>query len=201
MLLSMLRPLQAVAEGFLNKQACQRLDDLVAVRKDWHTRGPSTYMAVFYTSLTFPGVELHAAWRYSTGHVKAEGSTDMIWSDDHGEAPGPPPATEGGDFEACDIDPAIFDARNRVEDIAFARRQGFFVGDDNEPDEENIPRPDVPAPSNADLYPRQTWGWDGIDYRRNLEFEEPSFKSGWTHISKSYLDVFLHFICMDLLTE
>jgi len=96
-LLSMLRPSQAVAERFPNKQARQRLDDLVAVRKDWHTRGPSTYMAVFYSSPTFPGVELHAAWRYSTGHVKAEGPADKIWSDDHGEAPGPPPATEGGE--------------------------------------------------------------------------------------------------------
>ena len=200
-LLSMLCPSQAVAERFPNKQARQRPDDLVAVRKDWHTRGPSTYMAVFYSSPTFPGVELHAAWRYSTGHVLAEGPTDKIWSDDHGEAPGPPHATEGGDFEARDIDPSIFDARNRAEDIAFVRQQGFFVDDDNEPDEENIPRPDVLAPSNADLYPRQKWGWDGIDHRRNLEFEEPSFKSGWTPIGKSYLDVFLHVICMNWLTD
>ena len=33
-LLSMLRPSQAVAERFPNKQARQQLDDLVAVRKD-----------------------------------------------------------------------------------------------------------------------------------------------------------------------
>ncbi len=68
---------------------------------------------------------------------------------------------DGEDEEG--IDDAVFHPTgNCAEDIALVRNQGLEVDDHNEPAPKNIPEENQ-APITMNLYPGQTWGWDGID--------------------------------------
>lgn len=128
-LLSMLRPSQAVAERFPAIMPRQRLDDLMAVRHEMVTRNRSTYEAIFFTSFTFPGQEMHCARRYAV--VQAEGHQDAFWEEREVEVSAPPAdlLQEGVDSEP--IDESIFtllgsSSSSRAEDIALVRAQGFL---------------------------------------------------------------------------
>jgi hypothetical protein len=76
----------------------------------------------------------------------------------------------------------IYFAKNRAEDIARVRNEGFEVDDDNDPAPENIPDPAEAPPVviEAGLYEGQTWGWDGVDRRHTAggRYDEPSFQQG-----------------------
>ncbi len=61
-LLKLLRPSREVAERFPNATAQQRLDDLIATRLGRVDRRGNNFEAVFFTSATFPGLELSCAW-------------------------------------------------------------------------------------------------------------------------------------------
>ncbi len=63
-LLKFLRPSKEVDERFPNVTANQRLDDLVAVRQDIITQGRHTYPAVYFTSPTFPGLQIMTGHRF-----------------------------------------------------------------------------------------------------------------------------------------
>ena len=58
-----LRPSREINERILNPLPRQRVTDLVATRRGIITRGRSSYEAIFFTSPTFPNLELHAARR------------------------------------------------------------------------------------------------------------------------------------------
>ena len=74
------------------------------------------------------------------------------------------------------------------------------MDDDNDPAPENIP--DGPPKINTGLYEGQPWGWDGVDRRVTAgeNYNEPSFSNSSTPIGRTYLEMFLHFIPMTLLT-
>jgi hypothetical protein len=200
-LLSKLRPSERVDNAFPNSESTQRLDDLVALRRQLVTRRGLTYDAIFFSSASIPDVELSAARRFVL--VLEEGPNDGVWEEvANNPAPGNPSLPDGDVDNPVPIDDAIFNLRGTAEDIAMVRNQGFDVDDDNEPVPENVPTDDGPTvDDNNGLYEDQTWGWDGIDRRANNGgYEEPSFTNGWTPINKSFLDLFLHAVPYTWLT-
>ncbi|KAL3823120.1 hypothetical protein ACHAXA_006450 [Cyclostephanos tholiformis] len=186
-------PNHLITEHILNPLPMQRVTDLVAKRRGIITRGRSTYEAMFFTSASFPDVELHAAKRYTV--VDAKGHPDRLWTtvlyEDDTEATPADPNPEQ------EIDPAIFRATDNIEDIARVRAKGFEVDDDNETLPENRPALDAPPieVSVDGLLRGQRWGWDGVDERSNKGgYEKPSFENGWMPCGKTYLDIFPRFL-------
>lgn len=109
-----LLPSHGITERILNPLPRQRVTDLVATRQGIITRGRLSYEAIFFTSPTFPNLELHAARRFTV--VDAEGHPDRVWTtvlqSDGAEAT---PANPNPEQE---IDPSIFRATDNIEDIA-----------------------------------------------------------------------------------
>ena len=90
------------------------MTDLVATRRGIITRGRSSYEAIYFTSPTFPNLELHAARRFTV--VDAEGHSDRVYTtilqaDGTEVTPADPEAER-------EINPSIFNARDSLEDIA-----------------------------------------------------------------------------------
>ena len=181
-LLKFLRPSREVSEKFPNAVPTQRLDDLVAVCFAVVTRGRSSYPAIFFTTPTFPGIQLQAAKKKVK--VLQEGHPGNYW----GDVPNVPfelsPALQGPvDARDNDFDDDVFFARNNSEDIARIRAEGFEVDDDNDPALENVPQlwDNAPLLTDAGLYEGQTWGWNGID-RRATEggnYNGPTLSNGY----------------------
>jgi hypothetical protein len=134
---------------------------LIVTRRAIITRGRSSYEAIFFTSATFPNLELYAARRFTV--VDAEGHPDRVYTTilqaDGTEVTPVAPEAER------EIDPSIFNARDSLEDIARVRAEGFEVDDDNEALPENRPALDAPPVevSAMGLLRWQEWGWDGLD--------------------------------------
>ncbi len=91
------------------------MTDLVATRRGIITRGRSSYEAIFFTSPTFPNLELHAARRFTV--VDAEGHPDVLQSDGT-------EATQANPNPEQEIDPSIFPASDNFESIARVRAEG-----------------------------------------------------------------------------
>ena len=158
-----LRPSREIKERILNPLPRQRGTDLVVTRRAIITRGRSTYEAIYFTSATFPNLDLHSARRFTV--VDAEGHPDRVYTTilqaDGTEATPVEPDAER------EIDPSIFNATDTLEDIARVRAEGFEVDDNNETLPENRPALDAPPIEvSADgLLRGQEWGWDGLDQR------------------------------------
>ena len=89
-LLGYLRPSTSIDQRFPNKVAGQRLCDLVAVCMGKVTRNGTKFLACFFKSESFPGLELYSAKRY--GKVVEEGPFDLFF-----DIPPPPHATPQGE--------------------------------------------------------------------------------------------------------
>jgi hypothetical protein len=183
-----------VSERFPNALPTQRLDDLVAIRFAVVTRGCSSYPTIFFTTPTFPGIQLQAAKKKVK--VLQEGHPGSYWGDIPNVPFELPPALQGPvDARDNDFDDDVFFARNNSEDIARVRAKGFEVDDDNDPAPENLPQLfDNPTVTDTGLYEGQTWGWNGMDRRvtEGGNYNGPSFANGWIPTGKIYMDVFLH---------
>jgi hypothetical protein len=161
-----LRPSRTVAEALPNTAANQRVENLVATRHAVITRGGKTYDTIYFTSPSFPGVEISAARRYVI--VMVPGHVDTMWTHFGPDVRAPivpnlPPVIAATQT----IGDKIFFAQNRAKDIARVCDEGFEVDDDNNPAPENIPGLfNVPAVVDGGLFEGQSWGWDGIDRRQ-----------------------------------
>ena len=167
-LVKKLIPSWTVAKAIPIAAANQRLENLVATCHTVITRLGKTYDTIYFTSPSFPGVEIRAARRYVI--VMVPGHVDAMW-------PHFAPAVRASIVPnllpviaptQTIIGDEIFFAQNRAKDIARVRAEGFEVDDDNDPAPENVPGLfDVP-PEVVDggLFEGQSWGWDGIDRRQ-----------------------------------
>jgi len=189
-----LRPSREIKERILNPVPRQRVTDLIVTRRAIMTRRRATFEAIFFTSATFPNLELFAARKFTI--VDAEGHPDRVWTtilqaDGTEATPADPEAEQ-------EIDPSIFNARDSLEDIARVRAEGFEVDDDNEALPENRPALDAPPIEVSDdgLLRGQEWGWDGLDQRvlKGGGYEDPSFKNGWSPVNKTYVEIFVRFL-------
>ena len=145
---------EVVEQRIVNPAPRQRATDLVAVRRGNVTGGRSTYEVIYFTSPTFPDLELYAARRFTV--VEQEGHADRLWEMPLQANGTPAPAIM--DNEGRVINENIFS--DRADDIARVRAEGFEVDDDNEALPENMPAPGVPAIEvNQDgLFCGQSWG-------------------------------------------
>jgi hypothetical protein len=71
-------PSREIKERILNPQPKQRVTDLLVTRQAILRRGKSTYEAIFFTSATFPDLELHTARKFTV--VDKDGHPDRIWT-------------------------------------------------------------------------------------------------------------------------
>ena len=60
-LVKYLRPSKAVADAIVNPVAGQRVDDLIAVKREMTTRRGKEFFSIFYRSESIPGVLLSSA--------------------------------------------------------------------------------------------------------------------------------------------
>jgi hypothetical protein len=194
-LVKYLRPSKAVADAIVNPVAGQRLDDLIAVKREMTMRNGKEYFSIFYQSETIPGVLLSSAERWAV--ALEQGPGHLLWDAD-GVTAGPtglPPVLVTNADQGEEIAEFIFNAQNRAEDIALVRNMGFEVDDDNEPAPENVPTNNAPRPNGGNLYEGQEWGWDGIDRRAMMQgsmYNDPKFTNDWTPQGKDYIEIFLH---------
>ena len=89
-LVKYLRPSKAVADAIVNPVAGQRVDDLIAVKREMMTRGGKNFYSIFYRSESIPGVLLSSAERWAT--VLEQGPGHLLWDADGAAAPSPRPA-------------------------------------------------------------------------------------------------------------
>jgi len=127
-----LRPSRTVAEALPNAAANQRVEDLVATRHAVITRSGRTYGTIYFTSPSFPGVEISAARRFVI--VMAPGHVDATWTHFSPAVHAPiepnlPPIVAATQTIGDEI----------FEDIARVRAEGYEVDDDNDPAPENVP--------------------------------------------------------------
>ncbi len=188
-LVTKLRLSRTVAKALPNAAANQRVEDLVATRHAISTRGGRTYDTIYFTSPSFPGVEICAARRYVI--VMVPGHANAMWMHFAPAAvcapivPNLPPIVAA---PTQTIGDGIFFAQNRAEDIACVRAEGFEVNDDIDPAPKNVPGLfDVPPVVDGGLFEGQSWGWDGIDRCQTVGggYDEPSFPQGFTPIGKT----------------
>ena len=160
-LVTKLRPSRTVATALPNAAVNQRVEDLAVTCHAVITSSGRTYDTIYFTSLSFPGIEISAAQRYVI--VMAPGHVDAMWmhfapSVHAPIVPNLPPMVAATQT----IGDKIFFAQNRAEDIARIRAEGFEVDDNNDPAPEivlglfDVP----PAVVDGGLFE----GWDGIDH-------------------------------------
>ncbi len=111
-LMKNLRPSREVEKRIVNPAPHQRTTDLVAVRRGNITRGRSTYEVIYFTSPTFPDLELYAARRFTV--IEQEGHADRLWETPLQANGTPAPAVT--DDEGQVINENIFS--DRADDIA-----------------------------------------------------------------------------------
>jgi hypothetical protein len=113
-LVKILRPSREINERILNPLPRQRVTDLIAMRRVMITRGRLTFKAIYFTSATFPNLNLYAARKFTV--VDAEGHPDRVWRTvlqaDSTEA------TQADPFAAREINPSIFNVTDTLKDIA-----------------------------------------------------------------------------------
>ena len=118
-LIKNLCPSREVEQRIVNLAPHQRTTDLVAVRRGNVTRGRSTYEVIYFTSPTFPDLELYAARRFTV--VEQEGHADRLWEMPLQADGTPAPAVT--DDEGRVIKKNIFS--NRADDIARVRAEAL----------------------------------------------------------------------------
>jgi hypothetical protein len=185
-LLSKLHLGNYVAQHFPNTTRQDRLEGLVATRREEVVRKGKRVRMTFFTHPDHPGQEFSSSFL----KVTAEGDENAIFED-------VAPAAFGETGIAEDvpepIDESVFEATNNAEDIALVLAQGLDVDDDNEPAPENIPQTGAPpVAEDTGLYPDQSWGWDGLDPRRtsNVQDQPASFLLGWNPRNASPFQMF-----------
>ena len=108
--------------------------------------------------------------------------------------PQTPSSSQGSSVDGDDehaLDKAIFHPMvNQAKDIALVQNHGLGVDDDNEPALENISENNQ-VPITTNLYPGQTWGWDGIDQQELViqTKKDASFQNDWSPHGKLWVDI------------
>ena len=101
---------------------------------------------------------------------------------------------DGRDESAEDLGEDIMQMANCAEDIAIVRGHGFDVDDDNDCLPENIPVPELEEEVDNQA---QTWGWNGLDERKNIGTQDncPAIKefSASSILALSYVGMFFMF--------
>ena len=134
-LLKRLHPQNLVTQYHPNYSDNKRFHDVVVVRQSSITRRGNEFIGVFVSHPSFQGSDaIYVAKRYCV--VKQEGNPDGFFDDD--PAQNEVAMDDDGNF-VPEIDPQVFFASNRADDIALVRKQGYDVDDDNKPAPENVP--------------------------------------------------------------
>ncbi len=134
-LIKRLHPQNLITQYHQNYSANERLHDVVVVRQSSITRRGNEFIAIFVSHPSFEGCDaIYVAKRFCV--VKHEGNPDGFFDNDHVQET--VAMDDDGNF-VPEIDPQVFSATNRAEDIALVRNQGYDVDDDNEPAPENVP--------------------------------------------------------------
>ena len=125
-LVNKLRPSRTVAEALPNAAANQHVEDLVATHRAVITRSGRKCDTIYFTSPSFPGVEISAAKKFVI--VMVPGHADAMWTHFtpavHAPiaVPNVPPIVAATQTIGDEI----------FEDIARVRAEGYEVDDDNQ---------------------------------------------------------------------
>ena len=181
-----LHPSKYVAEKFPNMGAQDRLEDLIATRREHFIDKGKRITRTFFTHADHPGTEFSSSYLI----VREEGDPSELF-----ETPSAPTAAAAADAPqdvAEPIDQTVFEATNTAEDIAMVLNQGLDVDDDNAPAPENVPTTNGPTTDTDGLYDGQRWGWDGLDPRRTSGVQDhaPKFTGDWDPKGTSTYEMF-----------
>ncbi len=102
-----------------------------------------------------------------------------------------PPAEHEAEV-AIELDPAVFNAGNRAEDIESVQNQGLKVDNNNKSAPKNVP----PLDQNLNYdnpNEGQSWGFDFIDQQAitRVIHQSTIFQGGWKPKKKSMVDTFV----------
>lgn len=169
----------------------QRLEGLLAIRKEVRSLNHREQLCVIFRHDDFPNEELFCHERWCK--VEAEGPSTQLF--------GEVPAEEAKEAqeEAEELPEEVTRNSATVEDVGLIRNEGFGVDDDNDPAPENVPTEGETVTDN------QTWGWSGICHRKSTNIANtPARLNGMSGIevkSMSYLSMFLCFFPLNYLHE
>ena len=172
-LLRYLHPAKAIAERYCNYGHKDRLDGLLVIGKDKRVVNKVKRTVVTFLHDDFEELPLFCCPKFAK--VEKEGPEDQFF-----EAAASNVTTDsaadnrGNDDDKVEIPPLVFHATSRAEDIHMVRGMGFYVDDDNEPAEENIPAEAVADKTEE----AATWEWDGVCDRQanNHHNNNPSLR-------------------------
>ena len=191
-----LHPAKLISDTFPNRTDEDRLDGLVAIKKEFRTVHRRMQECIVFRHDRVPNLELHCVSRYCK--VLKEGAVVDLFQVEVQE---PQVVVPEDGVGAVEKDPEVMEhLRGTAEDIAMMVDLGFDVDDDNLPAPENIPTNENEnglhtAPDG--LYEGQTWGWDGFCERKkkNLDCSKPYIRgvSDMVLANMSYLGMFLIF--------
>jgi hypothetical protein len=195
-----LHPKKRISDTYVNHAVGDRLDGLVALRREKKSIRKKEAECTVFHHADFPNEEIYCVNRWVK--VSEEGPPSEMFEDVVME----PAESEDGEAEDDpDIPEELFN-RNRGrnghrEDIAAFRSAGFDVDDDNEPAPENLPE----ANTNATQDTARQWGWSGICRRQAQSLtDSPAHLNGFSGErlqSITFLSMFLLFLPKKFIME
>ena len=174
-LLKYLHPSKRISEVFPNRTANERLDGLVAIKKDGRKVNKKMQQCIIFRHDRFPNEELHCVTRFCK--VLKEGAVEDYFEvqvpvaavepqDDPAQVPDALEVQQDARMASSNEETNLERLRGTAEDISMVLDMGFDVDDDNMPAPENVPEGD--DDTTDDLFEGQSWGWDGFcDRKRN----------------------------------
>ena len=166
--LKYLHPRQLVTEKFPNATAAERIQNLIAIRKEKKRVNRREQEVIVFNSEKFENQEVHCVVRWVK--VDTEGPDSEFFDEDDGDGEEEVQNGPEGEGSGTPIPAQVLElATHRItnEDVANVRAMGFGVDDDNEPAPENIPvEDDEPEVEENGLMEGQEWGWGGFCNRK-----------------------------------
>ncbi len=193
-LIKNLHPKNIIAAAFPNATAQDRLDDLVAFKKDSARRqgGRVTKNAIYFLTPSIPNEEVWAAMGFT--RVIQECPEENAFTRDTAEESTVPAVQEAGIELPEEV---LLRTGDLDEDISRVLELGLQVDDDREPAPENIPTTTTNERDPiTSLYLGQSWGWDG-NCQRTLTTptkQKAGFHQNWSPLGKTYFELFEKYI-------
>jgi hypothetical protein len=191
-----LHPSRTIQEKYQNIMTYDRLEGLIALRKEEKTIQNRACASIVFRHADFEGIELYCSERYAI--VTEEGSPAAFFEGnavpDAGNEAGQ--ATAQADDELRGI-PVITD--DIQENIARLRAEGYGVDDDNEPAPENVPNNNNNTANNNTTY--QGWGSQTICHRRSQGHRFENARLSQHPPNNRRMSWFLHFLPVQFLHD
>ena len=191
-----LHPSRTIQEKYQNITTYDRLEGLIALRKEEKTIRNRACVSIVFRHADFEGIELYCAERYAI--VTEEGSPADFFEGNDAAAAGDDAGQAAGEAEdELRGIPMVTD--DVQENIARLCAKGYGVDDDKEPAPENIPNNNIRNNSTTTSY--QEWGSQTTCNRRSQGHRFENARLSQHPPNNRRMSWFLHFLPVQYLRD